>query len=205
MKFWKKEQFREIEYQPTSVKDLLVEMKDISELVVDLAYSAVIFGDDDIAEEVKLLEARIDTLKYQIRLTAMVASRTVEDAEQLSGILQVSMAAEKISNAAGDIVNVQENLPGTRLFLYKMLERGDERILRARVSGDSTMVGKTIKELKIETETGVRIVAVRRNDIWIYGPEPNLRFRDDDVLIVRGVLDGFNRLHDFAKGECHEL
>ena len=43
---WKNEEFSEIEYEPTPVKDLLTEMKDISELIIDLAYSAVLFNSD---------------------------------------------------------------------------------------------------------------------------------------------------------------
>ena len=48
-----KKEFEEIQYTPTSVKELLTEMKDISELIVDLAYSAVIFDCADMAEEVE--------------------------------------------------------------------------------------------------------------------------------------------------------
>ena len=33
--------------QPKNVKELLVELKDASELMVDLAYAAVFFNDDD--------------------------------------------------------------------------------------------------------------------------------------------------------------
>ena len=35
--------------QPKSVKDLLVEAKDASELMVDLAYAAVFFNDEKLA------------------------------------------------------------------------------------------------------------------------------------------------------------
>ena len=38
--------------QPKSVKDLLVELKDASELMVDLAYAAVFFNDEKLAREV---------------------------------------------------------------------------------------------------------------------------------------------------------
>jgi len=33
-----------VRYEPTSVKDLLVEMKDTAELLIDLSYSAVLHG-----------------------------------------------------------------------------------------------------------------------------------------------------------------
>ena len=41
-----------------TVKELLVEAKDASELMVDLAYAAVFFGDEDLAREVTRLEDR---------------------------------------------------------------------------------------------------------------------------------------------------
>ena len=106
---YRKKEFEEIEYEPTSVKDLLTEMKDTSELIVDLAYSAVKFDSEDMAKEVRELEFKMDKLLYQIRLAAMLAARTPKDAEQLSGILQVAAAAENISNAAGDIANLLES------------------------------------------------------------------------------------------------
>ena len=48
------------EEQPRNVKELLVELKDASELMVDLAYAAVFFNEEDLAEEVEELEERMD-------------------------------------------------------------------------------------------------------------------------------------------------
>jgi len=41
-----------IKYEPTNVKDVLVEMKDTAELLIDLAYSAVLHRNKDLATEV---------------------------------------------------------------------------------------------------------------------------------------------------------
>lgn len=201
----KKEEFEGIEYEHKSVKELLTEMKDISELIVDLAYSAVIFDYEEIGEEVEHLEAMMDKLLYQIRLTAMLAARTVEDAEQLSGILQVASAAENISNAAGDIVKLLNTKLDVRPFLPFMLQKGEERIRRIKVLEISKMKNKTIGELKIEKETGNRIIAIRRRKSWIYGPDANTLLNPNDVLIVRGVEDGFFRLKEFAEGRKEVL
>ena len=53
---------KEIRYIPRNLKDLLIEMKDTSELMVDLAYSAMVYDDEDIAEEVIRLEEKIQIL-----------------------------------------------------------------------------------------------------------------------------------------------
>jgi uncharacterized protein with PhoU and TrkA domain len=197
----KKKEFEEIEYTPTSVKDLLTEMKDISELVVDLAYSAVIFDCEDMAQEVEELEIKMDKLLYQIRLAAMMATRTAEDAEQLSGILQVASMAENISNAAGDIVKLLDLNLEARLILPMVLRNGDEKIKHMFVDKKSSIVNRRIGELKVESETGARIIAVNRGKRWIYGVDEKFKFKAEDRLIVRGVDDGLNEFQRFVSGD----
>ena len=200
---WKKEEFSELEYEPTPVKDLLTEMKDISELIIDLAYSAVLFDNEEIAEEVKYLDVRMDKLNYDIRMMAMMAARTKEDAEQLAGILQVAEAAESISNAAGDIVLMLKDK--TRPILPRILSKADEKLFRIKVSPMSKACSQKIGDLKVESETGMRIIAIRRGDCWIYNPHSETSLMADDWLIIRGTDEGCEDLSKFLKGKLKEL
>ena len=202
---WKKEEFTEIEYKPTTVKELLTEMKDISELIIDLAYSAVLFDNDDIAEEVKYLEVRMDKLNYDIRMMAMMAVRTKEDAEQLAGILQVAEAAESISNAAGDIAKLLSFKEKTRPILPKILRKADEKIFRVKVATKSQACDQKIGDLKVESETGMRIIAIRRGECWIYNPQSDTCLKGEDWLIARGTDEGFDDLSKFLKGDLEVL
>ena len=79
-----------VEYKPVSVRDLLVEMKDLSELMIDLAYSAALFHSKELAEEVLELEKRVDTLTYILDMNAMLAARDAGDAESLGESLNQS-------------------------------------------------------------------------------------------------------------------
>lgn len=198
---WKKEEFEGIEYEPTSVKELLTEMKDVSELMVDLAYSAIVFDSKEIGEEVSYLESKMDKLKYQIRLASMMAARTVEEAEQLAGILQVASAAETIANAAGDMVKLLDIDIESRPFIPSILKDADEKINTTVITRSSSLADKTLKELSLESELGVRIIALKRIKRWIYDPEGDLRLKAQDRVIVRGVQDGFNKLKQLAEGE----
>lgn len=189
-----------IKYEPTSVKELLTEMKDISELVVDLAYSAVIFDSKEIAEEVKKLEDEMDKLLYQIRIIAMVATRTVKDAEQLAGLLQVAGAAENISNAAGDIIKLLDTSIESRLFLPSLFSKADEKIRTLMIAAKSDIANRTPAELNIESETGMRIIAVRRGEKWFFAPQDDFMFLQNDILILRGVGDGYLKLKEYAEG-----
>ena len=200
---WKKEEFSEIEYEPTTVKDLMTEMKNISELIIDLAYSAVLFDSEEIAEEVKYLEVRMDKLNYDIRIMAMMGARTKEDAEQLAGILQVAQASEKISNTAGDIVLLLKDK--NRPILSRILNKADEKIFRLKISSNSEACDNKIGELKIESETGMRIIAIRRGDFWIYNPQSDVLLKSDDWIICRGSDEGYDNLDKFLKGKLKVL
>lgn len=180
-------------------------MKDISELIIDLAYSAVLFDSDEIAEEVKYLDVRMDKLNYDIRMMAMMAARTKEDAEQLAGILQVAEAAESISNAAGDIANLLSLKEETRPILPKILKKADERLFRVEVSSKSKACNQKIGVLKVESETGMRIIAIRREDCWRYNPRSDTSLKADDRLIVRGTDEGYTDLNKFLKGQLKVL
>jgi len=200
---WKEAEFEEIEYEPTSIKELLVEMKNISELMVDLAYSAILFNNSDIAEEVKYLEVHMEKLNYQIRMMAMLAARTTEDAEKLSGILQMAEAAKIISGAAGDAVKLL-SVKLKHPLLPRLLKESGEMIRKMVVGSDSAAIGNNLPELRVASETGVRVVALRRGDKWFYSPK-NIELRKDDVVIGVGPEEGLEHLDRFFRGETGVL
>ena len=57
--------------EPKTVKELLVELKDASELMVDLAYAAVFFNEEKLAREVDRLEERMNGQLRRLRIMAM--------------------------------------------------------------------------------------------------------------------------------------
>src|SRR5207248_7589086 len=56
-----------MEERPRNLKAMLSEAKDTSELMVDLAYTALYFGDPDMAEEVSELEEQMSALIHDMR------------------------------------------------------------------------------------------------------------------------------------------
>lgn len=176
-------------------------MKDISELIVDLAYSALVFDSKEMADEVRELEIRMDKLNYQIRLAAMVASRSVQDAESLTGILQIAEAAQNISDAAGDIVDLISEGIDTRPFLPFVLRDADEKFNAVRIAPDARLVGKTVHDSNIETSTGTHIIAIkRRSGGWVFDPGTRATLRGNDIAIIRGTEDGCRRFAEAARG-----
>lgn len=201
---WKKVEFEEIEYKPLNIKELLVEMKDISELIVDLAYSAVLFNSNEIGEEVRYLEVRMNKLNYQIRMMAMLAVRATDDAEKLAGILQIAEAAENISNAATGIVDLL-SVKHSHPILPHLIRESDENLRPIEIYAESSACDRDIAGLRIGSETGVRIIAIRRGKDWIYGPGKNTVLKPKDMIIGRGPDSGLKTLEDFFKGKLEGL
>jgi uncharacterized protein with PhoU and TrkA domain len=184
-----------------TVREMLTEMKDISEIMVDLAYASIMFDSEEIAEEVKHLEEDMEDLSKNIRIKAMLSARTHKDATKLSSLLEVAAASRRISNAAGDIVKLIECEVDKRPFLTFILREAEEKIKRLVLTEGSDMVGRTIEELGVESETGMRIIAIKRGKRWIYDPEEETKLKSEDTLIVRGTDDGYDVLRSFANGE----
>jgi uncharacterized protein with PhoU and TrkA domain len=194
------EDYSNLDHIEMTVRELLTEMKDTSEVIVDLAYAALLYNSEDMAEKVNDLEKEMDDLKYAIRFKVLMSSRTKQDAKQLSGLLQVASAADKISDAAADIVGLL-NLPlERRPFVSAMLYESDEKIRATRIRPESTMVGYTIGRLGVEACTGCRIIALKNRQGWIYDPEDDLKIRAGDDVIVRGTEDGYKQLVEYAAG-----
>lgn len=179
-----------IKYSPRNLKDLLIEMKNTSELMVDLAYSSMVYDDEDIAEEVTNLEEKMDTLDYHTNIAAMLSVRRVEEAEEMSGVLQVARASVNISSAAGDIAKIVLLGMGIPMELKLALREAEETIARATVSSDSSLAGRTLEDIELDTETGMWLIAIRRKDEWVYSPNHATRIREDDVIFARGHDEG---------------
>ncbi|WP_435127360.1 potassium channel family protein [Halobaculum sp. D14] len=198
-----------VAYEPVSVKAVLSEMKDTAELLIDLSYSAVLHGSDDLAAEVLELESRMDVLQLQARMSVMMAARSPEDAEELAPVLGVIGAAEKVSNAAGDIAKIVLEDIGLPNAMRAALPEAVETLVRATLDDDSPYVGETLQEINMETETGVRVIAVRRDrasgkESWITNPGPDTTLRAGDSLLLRGVEDGLRTVYEAATGEPYE-
>jgi len=82
---------------------MLSEAKDTSELMVDLAYAALFFDDEAMASEVHELEERLSDLVHEMREICVLAARSPREAEQMSSVLHLISAIERLANAAVDI------------------------------------------------------------------------------------------------------
>ncbi|GAA0722144.1 uncharacterized protein with PhoU and TrkA domain [Halorubrum trapanicum] len=195
---------RTVRYEPTSVKDLLVEMKDTAELLIDLSYSAVLHGSPTVAHEVVELEHRMDVLQMRARMSLMLAARNPNEAETLAPVLGVIAAADKVADAAGDIAKIVTEEIGLPDAMRGALSAGVETLIRGTVAADSAYAGRTLDDIDLESETGVRVIAVRRDEDWILNPGPGTRLKAGDVTLLRGPEAGVADVYPELSGEAFE-
>ena len=194
-----------VEYEPISVKDLLIETKDTSELLIDLAYSAVLHNSIDVAEEVLELERSMDVLQMRSRMSLLLASRNPKEAEQLAPVLGMVAGAEKISDAAGDIAKIVLEELGLPNAMRTALPDAVETVARGTVYSESPYAGRTLGDIDLESQTGVRVIALRRGDRWIMNPGPETSLETADVTILRGPLEPLSEVRETMTGEPFEV
>jgi len=194
-----------IEYKPISVRELFLEMKNLSELMIDLAYSAALFNDKELAEDVLELENHVDTLTYLLDMEIMIAARDAEDAEALTGVAKVASAADKISDAAADIAAIVTQNIGIHPIVSEVFEKVEERLTRAKVNEDSILIGKHIGKLDLAARMGVDIIAIRRNKDWIIDPKDTEQIKGGDILIARGAPSGIKEFKELVEGKLRKL
>ncbi len=193
-----------IEYEPVSVKDVLVEMKDTAELLIDLSYSAVLHRSEDLAREVLRLEARMDHLEMRARMSLLMAARNPTDAEQLAPVLGIVAAADQISDAAGDIAKIVLEDIGLPEAMRTALPEAVESLVRGVVVANSSYAGRTLGRTDLESETGVRIIAIRRGEEWLFNPGEQTEIRDEDVVFLRGPETAIGDVYHTLTGNSYE-
>jgi uncharacterized protein with PhoU and TrkA domain len=194
-----------IEYRPISVREALTEMKDLSEIMIDLAYSAALFNSHELAEEVLELEKRVDYLAYIIDMNTMLAARDAEDAQHLTAVTTVAAATNKISDAAADIAAIVLKEIGIHPIVRKAFEQVEERLARAIVEPNSILVNKKLGDLELAAKIGVDVIAIRRQREWTIDPVEEEKILEDDVLIARGAPHGIDELKALAAAKIKEM
>ena len=190
--------------RPRNLKTMLSEAKDTSELMVDLAYAALYFGDPDMAEEVDELESRLSELVHEMGAVAVVAARSPRDADAMASVLSVIRAIERMGNAAVDIGRIVTRQLGIPRALVADLSQAEEVSHRVRVRDGSEMAHRSLADLELPTEVAMRVVAVRREREWFTDVGCDEVLLPGDVLFLQGAPAGIAELRRLAGAPAWE-
>jgi len=185
----------EVEYQPIPVKELLKEMKNLSTLMVDLAYLSVLYNDVDLALEVYELEKRIDYLELLLTMQASLATRSVRDAEKIVSIHRLATASNKVSDAAADIARIVLSKTGLPPLTVKDLFPKESTVAKIVVPEDFESI--KIRDLMDRLGIVLNILAIRRKRKWILEPREESEIKGGDVLLVEGAENAITALRKY--------
>ena len=188
------------------IETMLLELKDTSEFMVDLAHSSLLYNNSEIAEEVIFLEGRMDELGAAIQEQLLnVAKDNPDVVAKFSVILRLQMAAEEIANAAASIADVVLRGLGEHPVIQMSIQESEVTIERATVSDDSILVGKKFGDIRLGSISGMYVIAIKRGNQFIYGPDKFTTINAGDVLIARGPEESADYFMDLATGEAREF
>lgn len=182
------------------IVDKLVELKDTSELMMDLAYSSLLLNSPELAEEVQGLEEYVDNLHTDFELLVLSSGFKPEESKDFLGLIRLGVVTEKIADAAAQIAEVVLRGIEPHPVLKLVIEEAEETVARVKVSRNSSLLGKSLRNAKLPEETGMWVLAIRRGKKWLR-PQPGTVIRLGDVLIASGYAEGEEDLRKLASGE----
>ncbi len=189
-----------------TVEDIVLEIKDKSELMVDLAYSSLIYDNKTIAKEVYDLEDLIDNLYQTIQKKTLegVKNKDLSIDDALT-VLRLAECSEKIADAALEIIDVELRDVELHPILKMSIRESDVVFTKVHVELNSILCNKTLGKLKLGSETGMLVIAMRHHDKWLYGPNKNTMIDPGDILFAKGPEDGEKHLIELATGQTNEI
>jgi len=171
------------------IVEKFVELKNTSELMMDLAYSSLLLDSKYLAEEVQRLEEYVDKLHTEFELLVLSSKFEKEEARGLLGLIRLGVVTEKIADAAAEIAEVVLRGIEPHPILKLTIEEAEETVTHVQVTKNSSLVDKTLREAKIPEETGMWILAIKKGDKCIR-PKPDSKIQAGDTLIASGYAEG---------------
>lgn len=190
----------------TRLDDMLLDLKDTSEMMVDLAYSSLLYDNVEIAEEVVSLVDRMEELDRRIQDELVQMGQV--DPEQLSKALvttRLQSSIMDIAYAAESIADIVIRGLAEHPVLAMSIRDSDTTLCLAKVSDDSIIADRTFGDVRLAAESGMFVIALRRDSDYIFGPDKNTRVAPGDILIARGPEDAVSWFKDLADGTAREF
>jgi len=189
-----------------SLEDMVLEIKDKSELMIDLAYSSILYDNRTIAKEVYDLENLIDELYQNIQKNSLEAVQkgklSVDDALTL---MKLAHAGEQIADAAQELADVELRDVELHPIIKMSIRDADNVFTKVKIEPSSILCNKTLGQIKLGSETGMTIIAMRHKNRWLYGPNKNTKIDSEDILFAKGPEDGEKHLIELATGKTSEI
>ncbi len=171
------------------IDEKFLELKEKTQLMLDLAYSSLLYDNKIIAREVYHLEEDADREHDELQRMAIEDATEDKDIEKALVYVKLATALEVIADSAREISDIALRDMDMHPIFQQSLRDSDSIITSAVVSEKSPVASKRLADAELPTETGMWIVAVKRGKKWIYGPDGDFVLQKGDMVIARGPTD----------------
>ncbi|MFX1455452.1 MAG: potassium channel family protein [Promethearchaeota archaeon] len=177
----------EISEKVEEIRKNYVLITDISETMIELALAALFFKNEEVAEDILEMEELMDGLNLAFEKDLLDLAQLLETPRDLTGIMRIIFSCELISDAASHIAeNILKGFE-PHSILQQAIRETSEIVVRETLSEDSFFKNKTYSELQDSRyKRGFHIIALKREDKWIYSFKPDFVFEEGDRLIGLG-------------------
>ncbi|MHA1987478.1 MAG: potassium channel family protein [Promethearchaeota archaeon] len=160
---------------------------DISETMIELALAASFFKYEELAEDILEMEELMDGLNLAFEKDLLDFAQLVEAPRDLTGIMRIIFSCELIADAAAHIAeNIIRGFE-PHIILQQAIRETSEIVVRESLSEDSYFKDKTYNELQDSRyKRGFHIIALKRENKWIYSIKPEFILKEGDLLIGLG-------------------
>ena len=166
-----------------------LELKEKARLMLDLAYSSLLYDNRIIAREVYHLEEEAD--REHTELQRMAIEDVMEDGDPDRALFYVKLASalEVIADSAREISDIALRDMEMHPIFQQSIRDSDTIITAAVVSEASSISGKKLRDIDLPSELGMWLIAVKRGKTWAYGPGGDFVPKPGDMLIARGPTE----------------
>lgn len=187
----------------SNVKELLEELKNLSELMLDLAYSAVFFENKDISKEVLLLFDRLEDIEEELYMHLFAVTKKMS--KRLISVIELVETSKDVALAAKNIADMVIDGKTLHPIIKQALRETDESIVMVKVLKESPLLDKTLGSVKLRSNTGIDVIAIRRDKRWIFDPHKATKVQYGDVMICVGTEESCEKAKKIASGEIREI
>ncbi|NOZ30456.1 MAG: hypothetical protein GXO68_00670, partial [Crenarchaeota archaeon] len=161
----------------------LLKLKNMSRLMLEISFHALIYVDRSLATLIQDLESGIDNLYLEV-LEDSYASTIPARAKESISISIFATALETLADAAVFIARIASSPEYEEYseFLGEAVEEAEEGYTRLKVT--SKLDGVPLRNLNL-ADLGVEVLAVKRGSAWILPVPQDYVLKEGDVLLVK--------------------
>jgi len=177
-------------------REKLLDLKDNADVMVDLAYSSLIYDNPDIANEVYELEEKSDETTEELQKIVLDDFKTgLLTRNEALVLFRLSVAIENICDGAREIADVELRDIDLHPVLKISIEDSDEVFVKSILSGSSVLCDKTLGELSFASELGAWVIAIKRGNRWYYNPGKYTHLKAGDILYMTTTKEAEEHLN----------